>query len=134
MFRRLAQALLLCILAGCTTNNVIIVAPGAQARVACPLPPNSPAVKPPGMPVIQTNPVWPPQAMASHVPGCAGVLFRLSPEGLPIEQRIVVENPPNFGFGLTAMTALSGNTYKPSGNGWHYATYTLAFVQSRNRM
>ncbi len=75
---------------------------------------------------------FPAQALASPAEpspvsgGCAGVLFRLGPDGRPVDLRVVVEIPPGFGFGDAAEKAIAATRFRPDGAdaGWHYVTVT----------
>jgi hypothetical protein len=63
--------------------------------------------------VIAANPVnhvtvpIPPKALADHVSGCAGVRFRIDPDGTPRDVVALTEYPLGYGFAHTAELAVA---------------------------
>ncbi len=132
----LAGAALL-VLAGCTRNTVVLIFQGRHPPVdlACALGPlgglDAPSARSPnrsGVPVDPAQELIAPRHAAPDAVsgGCAGVLFRLGPDGRPIDLRVVVESPRGFGFGEVALKAIAATHFKPNPNdaGWHYVTVT----------
>jgi hypothetical protein len=116
----------------CTRNTVIVVAPQAQvphADPACFRPADAPPITPTGPLLISRRLVPSPAAMQSRVPGCAGILFHLTEDGVPTDMHVLAESPPGYGYGDAALTALRDSRYQPQANisGWHYNEYTLTF-------
>jgi predicted aspartyl protease len=63
----------------------------------------------------------PDAARAAHVDGCVGVLFRLTPDGVPRDLKIVAEQPPGYGLGAYVMRQIAAARFEPSPDtGWHY--------------
>lgn len=118
------------LLAGCVRNTVVVVAP----RPAIPTP--SPCRPPPGTPPIEPvrapNPHMfaelPPQARQARVAGCAGILFRVAPDGRATDARVAAEAPSGYGFGAAALTALQGDVFHPApgDQAWHYVISTMS--------
>jgi hypothetical protein len=46
---------------------------------------------------------------------------------MPMDMRVMVENPPGYGFGDAALRALGGTRFQPNpaDPNWHYANITL---------
>ena len=61
------------------------------------------------------NPVMtlPEKATAEHVNGCAGVRFRLGPDGVPQDITLVTEYPLGYGFGQYALGKISAMRWAP---------------------
>ncbi len=55
----------------------------------------------------------PQRALAEHVAGCAGVSFRIAPDGTPRDVAVVVEYPPGYGFGDTARKVVQSTAWPP---------------------
>lgn len=63
----------------------------------------------------------PDAARAAHVDGCVGVLFRLTPDGVPLDVKIVAEQPPGYGLGAFVTLEIAAARFAPSPDtGWHY--------------
>jgi predicted aspartyl protease len=63
----------------------------------------------------------PAAARAARVTGCVGVLFRLTPQGVPRDMKVVAEEPTGFGLGAFAMQEVAAARFEPSPDtGWHY--------------
>ena len=135
-------------LAGCTRNTLVLVFQGRHppADLACamgadgeagPEGSGSPGALmggPPraGAPAFPAQALSPPADRPPVSGGCAGVLFRLGPDGRPVDLRVVVESPPGFGFGDAAEKAIAATRFRPDGAdaGWHYVTVTENYPAS----
>jgi hypothetical protein len=128
-------------LAGCQAQKIVVVQQAATANVAAapprshPLPPlehprpRSPCDAPAGTgpfertprPVhTQTIPL-PPRVLAEHVSGCAGVRFRIGPDGLAHDMTVMADYPPGYGFGETARQAIAASVWAQRDDlAWHY--------------
>lgn len=123
-------------LTGCTRNTLIVIAPAPQQvfpLAVCNEPPGSPAVEPAATPVHVDNHTnfFPPQATAAGIRiGCAGVLFRLDPDGNIIDQRVLVEFPANYGFGEAAQAFSSTMKFAPGviDPNWHYLRVVMRWI------
>lgn len=62
-----------------------------------------------------------PQAVTTRVDGCVGIMFRLAPNGVPKDLKVVTEVPSGLGLGTYVSRALAASRYEPTGEaGWHY--------------
>jgi hypothetical protein len=76
--------------------------------------------------VSGTRVAMPARAMAEHVNGCAGVRFRLSPDGTPRDITLMAEYPTGYGFGATAMAAIAGGRWPAKDDdAWRYVVINM---------
>ncbi len=126
----------LVVLAGCQVQHTTVVEqatmasltarpgnpPPAQAPAPVPRPSaaaSSPCAAPAGTgpyellprPVYSANTPMPSRAMAEHVNGCAGIRFRLNPDGTPTDISIVADYPAGYGFGETGRAAVQATRW-----------------------
>ena len=63
----------------------------------------------------------PAAARAARINGCVGVLFRLRADGVPVDVKVVAEDPDGYGLGAYVAEQLAAARFEPSGDdGWHY--------------
>ena len=68
----------------------------------------------------------PPRALAEHVDGCAGVRFRIGPDGSPRDIMVLAEYPLGYGFGDTAHTLVGVTRWPPKDDtAWHYLVVNM---------
>lgn len=104
---------------------------GAGMYQAAPRPslPPSPCIAPAGTgpferlhkPLSATTIRKPDRALAEHVHGCAGVRFRIGPDGLPRDMVVMAEYPAGYGFGEVAREAIAGSRWEARDDlSWRY--------------
>lgn len=127
---RIWPALALPLLAGCTQNTFVMLVrqPVALSDPSCDTAPGAPPVTGPGRVVAIGVAPYPRRAMEARIGvGCAGVLFRITPEGRATDLRVMVEDPPGFGFGEAVIEGLEQTRFQPNPDDgtWHYSNATL---------
>jgi|GEM_PF-6978452 hypothetical protein len=134
------------VLAGCQEQRTVILeqqSAAAQAANVAPPPPRpravtqqdtSPCRAPAGTGPFEHLPhvvssasvPMPPRAMAEHVNGCAGVRFRLAPDGSPTDITVMAEYPAGFGFGATASAAIAASRWPAKDDqAWRYMVINM---------
>lgn len=124
-------------LGGCTTNNTIVVAPGAGAAagragilpVDCWLPEDMEHAY---LVATITQPgaiVAPAFAKEKHINGCAALVFQLHRDGSVKDVTILRELPVGYGFADSAKAAVLGSTFAApkSEQDWYYLAVSLTF-------
>lgn len=83
----------------------------------------------PAEPAAPVDPVLSRKALAAGRSGCAGVRFRIAADGLVKDAAVIVEDPPGFGFGASALAGLATTLYTPAQSkaDWYYVD--AVFVQ-----
>jgi predicted aspartyl protease len=63
----------------------------------------------------------------SHIDGCAGVMFRLTADGIPAYVKLVIETPPGFGLGDFVLREIMATKYeRPAATSdWYYEAHRL---------
>lgn len=128
-------------MAGCQVQHTTVLEQASSATVASnanPAPPvaprpapvrYSPCAAPAGTgpferlsrPVASSSVPMPPKALAEHVDGCAGVRFRLGPDGAPRDIAVLAEYPLGYGFGATAYAAVAAARWPAKDDeAWRY--------------
>ncbi len=76
---------------------------------------------------VSSAPVpMPPRALAEHVNGCAGVRFRLAPDGSPTDMTVMAEYPAGYGFGDTASAAITATRWPAKDDqAWRYVVINM---------
>ena len=64
---------------------------------------------------------WSSRAAQDNVAGCAGVRFRIGPDGAARDLDVVTEYPLGYGFGATVRAAIAESAWAPGFDpGWHF--------------
>ncbi|MCB8879670.1 hypothetical protein ACELLULO517_05455 [Acidisoma cellulosilytica] len=124
-------------LTACTRNTIVLVAPTAMQVVppgACVRPTEGPTLYP-GSPAIGLKNIvggaYPPEAMAAGIRiGCAGIIFRINPEGQAVNARLISEFPDGYGFGAKGLSDLAGEKFPPgvTDPNWHFTRLILRWT------
>jgi predicted aspartyl protease len=63
----------------------------------------------------------------SHIDGCAGVMFRLTADGIPTDVKLVIEMPTGFGLGDFVLREIMATKYeRPAATSdWYYEAHRL---------
>ncbi|HTZ69543.1 MAG TPA: energy transducer TonB [Acetobacteraceae bacterium] len=132
-------------LAGCQQQRTVVVEQAAAGSVSATppmhvLPPlphpraASPCSAPAGTGPFERLPkpltsfpvVTPARAKIEHITGCAGVRFRIGPDGHAQDITLMAEYPLGYGFGDAALHWLSTATWPPHDDlAGHYAVLTI---------
>ena len=137
MIVRLTRSSILCgtaLLCGCQVQNTTVVDQAAAAgpasnhvlvHVMAPSPCAAPAHTGPfehlTKPRTSSAVPMPPRALAEHVNGCAGVRFRIGPDGSPRDIAVLAEYPLGYGFADTAHAAIATARWAPVDDmAWRY--------------
>ena len=120
----------LLLLAGCERNTLVVIAPTLPpAPSPCRLSPGAPPAFPPGPQDVAARLHPSAQAMQARMAGCAGLRFRIAPDGTPRDVRVAVESPSGYGYGAAAVRALTASRYppRPAETGPYYTIYAATF-------
>jgi hypothetical protein len=150
--RRLKAAVALAIampgwLGGCQEQKTVVVEQASTASVAAVPPPSHPPLPPlprprprtpcdapagtgpferPPRPISTKTIPLPPRVLAEHVSGCAGVRFRIGPDGVARDITVMADYPLGYGFGETARQAIAGSVWAPRDDlAWHYIVFHM---------
>jgi predicted aspartyl protease len=98
----------------------------------CWLPPSmAPVLAPHSAIVLEGPKLSPPEkVVADHIDGCAAVMFHLSADGTPVDLKLVVESPLNYGIGDTMLAQVAATKYQPdpTETGWYYEARRFRFA------
>ena len=142
VFTFVVAAFLATLLAGCTSNTVVVIAPQdvkAQARLLarkkaaepCFLSVDARAKYIAAVPVlVAPSGAIPQKAKDEHIDGCAGVEFQLDQDGHPINLNTVKETPVGYGFADMLLQRLTKDTFKPSANAGQWYYVSTAYISS----
>jgi hypothetical protein len=65
--------------------------------------------------------VWSPEAIAANIHGCAGVRFRIGPDGVPQDVSVLTEYPVGYGLGDSILQAFPALRWTPRNDlAWHF--------------
>jgi len=69
----------------------------------------------------------PEKVRESRIDGCAGVMFRLTADGIPTDVKLVIETPPGFGLGDFVLREIMATKYeRPAATSdWYYEAHRL---------
>ncbi len=121
-------------LCGCQVQNTTVVdqttATGPASRhvvlhIAAPSPCTAPAHTGPferlTRPQTASAVPMPRRALAERVNGCAGVRFRIGPDGSPRDIAVLTEYPLGYGFADTSRAAIAATRWPPGDDmAWRY--------------
>ncbi len=125
--------------AGCQEQRTVVLEQSSAASLAATgAPPrivhSSPCASPRGsgpferlqQPIGGESVSAPPRAQAAHVAGCAGMRFRIGPDGVPTDVTLVAEYPIGYGFGEAGLYKLKTLRWPPRDDlAWHYLIVNL---------
>ncbi len=117
----------LTMLAGCQVQHTTVVEQanagggGVPVPVRRPVQQRSPCTAPAGSgpfeslqaPYAHPPVPSPPRAVAEHVNGCAGIRFRIGPDGAPTDVEALTEYPIGYGFAETARAKVEAMRWAP---------------------
>jgi hypothetical protein len=133
-------------LGGCQDQKTVVVQQAATASVAVvpprphPLPPlphpkpRTPCDAPAGtgpfertpQPIHTTSIPLSPRSLAEHIAGCAGVRFRIGPDGLAHDITVMADYPLGYGFGETARQTIEAAVWATRDDlAWHYIVFHM---------
>jgi len=131
-------------LAGCQEQKTVVLeqasagsvaAAGAPAAPTRPAPTHgSPCAAPAGTgpfehvpPPLSSDKVqMPPRAVAEHVRGCAGIRFRIGPDGMPQDISILADYPYGYGFGESGQRIVASAKWAARDDlAWHYLVINM---------
>jgi hypothetical protein len=112
---------------GCQRNTLIVVAPQQAQPSPCRAPPGSRYQGLREMPDLMARVQPSVLALQAHMSGCAGLAFKLRPDGTPENPQVIVESPSGYGYGPAALRALLASRYQPRPfeTGPHYVVFTV---------
>lgn len=122
-------------LAGCTTNNVVMVVPqpAPTAQITCWVPEDAAKHYLVAHETAGINAVASLVARDKHVGGCAAVVFQLTRDGKATNISVLREFPPDYGYGEAVSKAIRESRFAPptSTNDWYYRAIAINFVHTR---
>lgn len=116
--------------ASLAANGMVVAPPPPRRTTVIP----SPCQSPPGTgpyehlskPMQAASVPMPPRALAEHVRGCAGIRFRIGPDGVPQDITVVADYPAGYGFGEAASDAVSRTRWAPKDDmAWRYLVVNM---------
>jgi pantoate kinase len=105
-----------------------------RAPTRAPSPCNPPAgidkvFAPASTPIVRVRGEPPERAKVEHVNGCAGIQFHIGSDGLVTDARLVTEYPVGYGFGASALKAVSSSRFDPNPDAskWFFVINNFVF-------
>src|SRR5262245_42473208 len=90
------------LLGACTLNQVAVVTPAAgkeNVGTHCYSADDVQGHYLTAVPVMRAGMIDPPEAKATHTPGCGAVKFQVAADGKPFNVTVIREYPDGYGFG-----------------------------------
>jgi hypothetical protein len=123
------------VLAGCTTNTLVVVVPQQQTQKILATKAMRPCLlsseerkKYSGADVmLSAKYVIPEKAKNDRIDGCAGIEFQLDKGGQPVHLHVVKESPQNYDIARSTLQSIKLSRFKPSSglSRWYYISRSI---------